>query len=180
MKLQSAICTIGNETVLIVIHFRLRMADNAAVDMFRIMGENLDGLLDLADIISLMTSCKGATDDPSEATAALLLFKGRHELHTPFVRELLAQGIRPLNVDRARKVMEIHDTLQLWSDMKGMPREMNWNNVMLSLRVWARGNAAVLTLSDMETHLYERIAMYPRHCTPLTAVQLAGWNTNVP
>jgi hypothetical protein len=163
------------------------MADNAAVDMFRIMGENLDGLLDLADIITLTTTCKGATEDPSEATEAWLLFKGRHEFHTPFVRKLLAQGMRPLNVDRARKVMELQDTLQLWSVGPGPiyaaraatlfnsqsydPKDTQWDKIMLSLKVWVWHNAAILTLSDMKTHLYELSAAWPVHAIPLTAIQ---------
>jgi hypothetical protein len=142
------------------------------------MGENLDGLLDLADIITLTTTCKGATEDPSEATEAWLLFKGRHEFHTPFVRKLLAQGMGPLNVDRARKVMELHDTLQLWSvgpppiyaaRAATLSNDTQWNKIMLSLKVWAWHNAAVLTLSDMETTMDHLVAMHLYF--PMPAIQ---------
>jgi hypothetical protein len=163
------------------------MADNAAVDIFHIIGTIVDGLLDLSDIVSLMTSCKVISDQPSEAAEALLLFKGHHELHTPFVRKMLAQGMRPLNVDRARKVMEIHETLQKWiggpgpvdaamaatlfNSQNSDPKDTKWNKIMLSLKVWVWHNAAVLTLSDMETHLYELIEVWPVHGLPLNAIQ---------
>jgi hypothetical protein len=115
VKVQSAACTIGNETVLILIHFRLRMADNAAVDILRIIDQDLDGLLGLSDIVSLMTSCRVLSDQPSEAAQALQLFRGNDEWKTPFARKMLAEGVRPLNVYRARAVMEIHEKLRAWT-----------------------------------------------------------------
>jgi hypothetical protein len=90
------------------------MAEYAAVDIFRIIGQDLDGLLSLSDIVSVMTSCKVFSDQPSEAAEALQLFRGNEEWKTPFARKLLAEGMRPLNVYRARTVMEIHEKLQSW------------------------------------------------------------------
>jgi hypothetical protein len=99
------------DNVLMALNLRLPMTAYAVVDIFRFIGQDLDGLLTLSDIVSVMTSCKVFSDQPSEAAEALQLFRGNEAWKTPLVRKMLADGMRPLNVDRARDVMEIHETL---------------------------------------------------------------------
>ena len=93
---------------------------------------------------------------------------------------MLARGMRPLNVDRARKVMEIHETLQKWiggpgpvdparaasylfNSQNSGPEDTHWKMIMVSLKEWVWQNAAVVTLYDMESHLHELIEQWTVH-----------------
>jgi hypothetical protein len=181
------------------------MTEYAAVDIFRIIGQDLDGLLALSDIVSVMTSCKVFSDQPSESAEALQLFRRNEEWKTPFVRKMLADGMRPLNVYRARAVVEIHETFHSWivgpepgdAALAGTnfncqkyhpdgamaykrfnsqihPYDAQWHIVVLSMKVWVWRNAAVLTLTDMETHLNELIVAWPAwtvHGLPPNVIQ---------
>ena len=144
------------------------MADFTAMDVFRLVGTMVDRLLDLPDIVSLMTCCKVIYDNPSEAAEALLIFKGLHELCNPLVQRMLARGMRPLNVDRARNVMQIQKTLQKWSGGPGQILPPINSGVMITMKEYVWRYAASVTLTNMVSHLHATRKLYEE--------EVAYWN----
>jgi hypothetical protein len=157
------------------------MAYNTMIDALRVFCNKLDGLLDLSDIASLITSAKVIYFEPSVVAGALLIFKGLHELHSPLVQRMMAGAMRPLNVHRARQVVQIYSDLQIWiagpgpgldprspvsylfKPLTNDPTNTHWNIIMLSVKEWVWRNAAVVTVRDMHSHLHEQIELWTVH-----------------